>query len=945
MIRSKYFLFIGMLLLSIPVFSQIELRGTVVEQSTKEPVEQATIRLLSGSDSVFVDGVASSRNGSFSIKNVKAGTYLLHITYVGFEPLYQALQITGRTNPVRLGRLEISEESVILTEAVVTAKAVEVRVQNDTIIYNADSYKVAEGSVLEDLLKKMPGVEIDSEGKVTVNGKEIKKIMVDGKEFFSNDPKVASRNLPAKMVDKVQVLDKKSDMTLMTGFDDGEEETIINLTVKPGMKEGWFGNAYAGYGSRGRYEGNFMVNRFINNDQFTVMGGINNTNNMGFSDLASTMFSGMGGGRRGGGNFFFGGNGITSSGNIGSNFSKEFSPKLIIGGNVRYSHSDNMAESKDNNQLILPGDSTSYEISESRRNTVNDNMGMNFRMEWKPDDQTQVILRPDFNYSRTFRDETDDSESKNGPLHGQLNRVNRSFSESTSEGEGHNGSLRLEFSRKLGDNGRVLSGLLSGGINSSYSNGVNYSKTDYLLLGDSSDIIDQHIRYDNSGFNYRAFLSWVEPLGNNNFIQATYSYSRNNNESLKNSYNNDGSGNYTLLDSTYSKSTRNASVQQRARVAFKAVREKYDYMLGFNIDPSSQRTETFVGDYVLYSNARNVLNYSPFAQLNYRFDKQTFLRINYDGDTDQPSMQQLQPVADVSDPLNMTIGNPELKPTYSNDIRIQFNKFIPEQQLAFIIFGDGGYTLNDIVIKSTFDAKTNKRVTTYENVNGNYRANLRLIVNTPFKNKKFSLNNMTFGMFNNNNGFINGEKNTTQTLSLMERLGIDFRSDIFDFGLGANVRYQHTRNSLQGQDNLNTFNYGANATTSIYLPYNFRIESDITYSTNAGYTSGFEQNEWLWNASVSKSVFKNNAGTVRLKMYDILQQRSNISYNVSSNSILYSEYNTLKSYVMLHFIYRFSLFKGGASERDVRRGGPGMQRGSPPGDRRGPGGRLPGWGG
>ncbi|MDR1919823.1 MAG: TonB-dependent receptor, partial [Tannerellaceae bacterium] len=274
----------------------MEVKGTVLEEGSKTPVEQATIRLLNVTDSTLINGVVSSRNGSFSLKNIAPGTYLLGITFIGFEPYYQPLQITGRTNPVDVGNIELGDASILLGEAVVVGKAAEVVVRNDTIEYNADSYKVTEGSVLEDLLKKMPGVEVSSQGTITVNGKEVKKIMVDGKEFFSDDPNVASKNLPAAMIDKLQVLDRKSDMTQMTGFDDGEEETVINLTVKPGMKQGWFGNAFAGYGSQDRYEGNAMVNRFINNDQITLMGGLNNTNNMGFTDLASTMFQGGGGG-------------------------------------------------------------------------------------------------------------------------------------------------------------------------------------------------------------------------------------------------------------------------------------------------------------------------------------------------------------------------------------------------------------------------------------------------------------------------------------------------------------------------------------------------------------------------------------------------------------------------------------------------------------------------
>ncbi|WP_446778338.1 carboxypeptidase regulatory-like domain-containing protein, partial [Macellibacteroides fermentans] len=290
---GKILLVLIVVLFTLPAMAQtgVTVTGRIVERGNNLPVEQATVRLLTGKDSTLVGGVVSSANGNFTLKNIKAGSYLLHVTFVGFEPTYQPLQITGKVNPVKIGNIELTDGAIQLGEAVVVGKANEVVVRNDTVEYNADSYKVTEGSVLEDLLKKMPGVEIASDGKVTVNGKEIKKIMIDGKEFFSDDPKVASKNLPAKMVDKVQVLDKKSDMAMMTGFDDGNEETVINLTVKPGMKQGWFGNAFAGYGSEKRYEGNAMVNRFINNDQFTFMGGLNNTNNMGFSDLASTMFA------------------------------------------------------------------------------------------------------------------------------------------------------------------------------------------------------------------------------------------------------------------------------------------------------------------------------------------------------------------------------------------------------------------------------------------------------------------------------------------------------------------------------------------------------------------------------------------------------------------------------------------------------------------------------
>lgn len=916
---GKCLLMLLMILFSPMAFAQqsgVNVTGSVVEQGSDTPIEQATVRLLNVKDSAMVRGVVSARNGSFTLKNVKKGSYLLHITFIGYDPLYQPLQITGKKNPVNVGKLELSDGAIELGEAVVIGKAPEVTVRNDTVEYNADSYKVTEGSVLEDLLKKMPGVEVDSEGKITVNGKEVKKVMVDGKEFFSDDPKVASKNLPAKMIDKLQVLDKKSDMAQMTGFDDGEEETVINLTVKPGMKQGWFGNAYGGYGSKDRYEGNAMVNRFVNNDQITFMGGANNTNNMGFSDLASTMFSGMGGGggRRGG---FGAGSGITSSGNAGLNFSKEFKPdKLTLGGNTRYSHSDNDARSKSDRQNILPGDSSSYDNSEAMSRTKSDNFGVDFRLEWKPDTMTQLIFRPSFSFSHSMNDNFSDATT----LDNERDTVNTNKSSNYSESNGYNLNASIDFSRKLNNKGRVFSATLSGGNSDSYSDGMNRSDIVYFNQTDAlkNSIIDQRSRYDNKGFNYRAYVSWVEPIGHNNFIQATYSISQRKQEALKNVYNQDADGIYNVLDSAYSQSYRNNFISQRASLSFKSQRAKFNYTIGLNLDPSYSSSENFVGDTTLSKITRKVVNLSPMAQFNYMFDKRTNLRIMYNGRTSQPSMTQLQPVADISDPTNITIGNPDLNPRYTNNVFIRFQQFTPEKQRAFMIMANGSYIINDIVSYTSYNQETGVKTTTYKNVNGNYSGNVRMMLNTPLKNKKFSINSMTMASFANSNGYINEEKNTNRNLILSERGGIDFRSSYLDLGVNGNIRYNATSNSLQKENNQNTFNYGAGGYTTIYLPLNFKIESDVNWSTNSGYGDGFKQNEVLWNASASKSFLKNNQGTLRFKIYDILQQRSNISRSVTASYIQDSEYNTLGSYFMVHFIYRFSIFKGGASASDVK---------------------------
>ncbi|MDH6535458.1 TonB-dependent receptor [Parabacteroides sp. 52] len=916
---------------------KVDIKGTVVEQGTSTPVEQATVRLLSVKDSTFIGGVASEQNGNFTLKSVPPGNYLLHISFIGYDPLYQPLNITGNTHPVNIGKMELSDGAILLSEAVVMGKAPEVTVRNDTIEYNADSYKVTEGSMLEDLLKKMPGVEVDEEGKVTVNGKEIKKVLVDGKEFFSDDPKVASKNLPSNMIDKVQVLDRLSEMARLTGFDDGDEEAVINLTIKPGMKEGWVGNAYAGYGSKDRYEGNMMLNRMVNNDRYTLLGGLNNTNNMGFSDMGGSMFQGMGGGGgrgRGGSGSFGGGNGITSSGNIGFDFSKEFNKKLTLSGNARFSHSDNEANTLTSQQNIQQ--ETMYENSSSFRNNKSDNVGANFRLEWKPDDKTTLLFRPNFSYSKN------EQRSNSHSTEMDIDRDTISIEKQTTfySGEGYNVDGRLEFSRKLNDEGRIFSASISGGLNDKYQNGKNDVETFYSLKED--ELRDEKIRNDIKGYNYRAYVSWVEPLGRNNFIQLTYNINSQQQESLKNVYKPDKNGQYTVIDSTQTQNYRNDFLNQRASVSFKSIREKFNYTIGFNVDPSNSTSKNFIGDSILSNVKQNVVNFSPTAQFRYNFSKQSNLRIDYNGRTSQPSVEQLQPVADYSNPKNVVIGNPDLKPRYNNSLFLTYQTFKPQSQFALRTMLNGQYTVNDIIgYVINENDNTGKRTTTYKNINGNYNGSAMVMINTPLKNRKFTFNSMSRATYSKSNTIIGDKeldglgqeiivdtKNKNTDLLFMERAGFDFRSTYIDLGINGSIQYRKTRNTAEADNNQDIFNYTLGGRTTLYLPANIKIESDVNWSTNSGYTDGFELNEVLWNASASKSFLKGNQATLRIKIYDILQQRSNISRSITANYTRDSEYNTLSSYFMVHFIYRFSIFKGGANMNDVQNRSRGGFRGA-----------------
>ncbi|MGI6047264.1 MAG: outer membrane beta-barrel protein [Petrimonas sp.] len=936
---KRFALFIGLLLTGVLIFAQNngKITGKIIDQETKNPVAQANVRILQQRDSVYINGVATNNGGNFSI-SLPYGNYIVHVTYIGYTDFYRNVSLSNSNTTANLGTVELGTDNILLDATIVTAKAAEIVVKGDTIEYNADSYKVTESAILEELLKKMPGIEVDKDGKITVNGREIKKIMVDGEEFFSSDPKVASKNLPARMVEKLQVLDRRTDMAEMTGFDDGDEETIINLMVRPGMKEGLFGNAFVGYGTKDRYEGNAMFNYMKDKNQYTALGGFNNTNNAGFSDLASSMFGSGGGGGRG---MSFGGrSGITTSGNIGVNFSQQFTSNLKLGGNLRYGQTDNNTLSKTHTQNILSSGNT-IEDENNSRNNYSQNFNMDLRMEWTPDTLTRIIFNPQGSVNNNRRTDFGDFLTTTETINDTINHGNSKYN---SEGDGKNLSARLDISRTLGKKGRILSIQLRGGMSDSENRGTNLSSTFYNGTK-PDDIIDQRFVNTSDSKNWRGYLSYVEPLGNNNALQLAYQYRQNISESNRDTRIQDADGNYTVLDEKYSKRLENNFTNQEVELNFQSVREKYDYTIGFSMQPSSSQSKTFIGENKINDFTRDVINYAPMAQFNYRWTRQHNLRLRYFGNTDQPSVTQLSPVVDVSNPLNITYGNPDLKPSFEHRLNLRYQNFNPEKNQSIGFFGDIRYLTNDIVSSTMTDRATGRRETTYENVTGNWSANGRMMLNLPLKNIKFSIFSMSFTSYNHSNGFSNLEKNLSRRMNLGETLGLNYRSDVLDFGIRGNINYNKVKNSLEGQRDQEFINYGGNANTTIYLPLDISIESDINYSTNSGYADGFTQDEWLWNASIQKQLFKQKNGTIRLKIYDILQQRSNISRSVTSNYIRDTTTNTLTTYFMVHFVYRFNIFKGGATQEDMmpQRGhgrGPGGGYGGGRGGGRPPGGMF-----
>jgi len=876
--------------------------GKVSDKNIHEPLELISVRVLSLPDSTYVKGTATNEHGIFNIQ-LNPNQYILHISSLGYIDRFININVLDRD--LDIGNIDLSENTILLDEAVVTGKAVEIKVNEDTLEYNAASYKVHETAVVEDMLKKMPGVMIDDNGILTVNGKEVKRILIDGKEFFTDDPKIAIKNLPAKMIDKLQVIDQKSEMAQMTGFADGEEETVINLTIKPDMKRSLFGDVTSGYGTDDRYGLRGMANYMDDKIQMSALVGVNNTNNIGFSDAAADIYAG---GRPPGGMDFGGNNGLMKSLTSGINFAKEYTKSRKLSGDISYGQGSNDVTTQRSRQYT--GTDRNY-TSDGRGNNKNKSLRANFRMEWAFNNSTKFIFRPRIQY--TTNDNNQSTESRNIVESDSLKNTHAK-SRNLYDANRYLIGGTLTLSHKFKKKGRNFTVSLTGTISDTDRDGFSYSKTNYTNPKKKPSIIDQFYTQDDKSSEWRVRLSYVEPLSNNNFLQLTYNIQNKLSDTDKKTYAKENSEdeNYTAIVNNSTRDLHNNFMNQNVTLNFRSVRKKYNYVVGIGIEPSSSKTDITLPDMESDKKPRkNFLSFSPNAEFNYIWNKRHNLRVEYRSRTFQATTLQLYDGVISQSGSDSLRGNPNLKPRFQSNLGIRYQKFNPERASMLIIRGEFIHTQNDIVQISTWD--DTKRSRTYENINGNMNANIRVIYNTPIARKKLSLNTNTYTGYTSRNTFINADKsasadkNKASVIEIRENVGLRYNSDLFDIDLRANFTVRDTKNSLSKEHDQQIFNYGGYGNVTFYLPYNILISSDIQYLANSGYEKQFSQNEWMWNFTLGKELFKKKNGIIRLNIYDILQERSNINQRSTADYIEYSTTNTIDSYFMLNFVYKFNI--------------------------------------
>ncbi len=941
--KKKVFFVLAMSLLSsVSMFGQnsFDVSGTVVEDATGETVIAATMQLLALPDSSFVTGTTTNAQGEFSFKNVKKGAYMLKISSIGYVTKYVSVDLhTQEKKNVDVGYITMSEDAIQLKGVEVTAHAAKVAVSGDSLVYNAAAYRVPEGSTLEALVKQLPGAKVDKEGNITINGKTVNKILVDGKEFFLNDKEVAMKNIPTEMIDRLKTYDRKSDFSRVTGIDDGEEETVLDLTVKKGMKNGWYGNVNLGVGTKHRYAERFNINHFNDNFQATLLGSANNVADMSF---------GGGGGRWG-----WGDQGLRSSKEIGGNFATA-TPKLETGGSIRYRYDGSDNENTSSTEYF---NATLAKFNEdySLNLTSNQRLTGNFRIEWKPDTMTNIIFRPDITYSRNrgrgYSMSASYSADPNDTILNRLadimvnSNVNRNMSYSTNM----NFKGELQANRKLSNNGRNLTLRIVG----NFSDGRNKQLSAANITYDTMDTNLQNNRYyetPTKNYGLLGQVTYSEPIADRTYLQLSYTYDYSYSRNDRRAYIYDSDAYQTLSQSMeqnrydipavlrfmeemqyvlngsdsianrLSQFSEYRNYNQTISLSLRRVRENYNFSIGLDFLP--QRTTLnykYMGN-VYPEITRHVFNVAPRINLRWNFNRHTNLHVRYNGRTRQPSMTNLLDITDDSNPLVITKGNPELKPSFSHNIFANFNGYNAEKQRGIYSWLWFGATRNSIDNKTTYDNTTGVRTTMPMNINGNWNIGGGVGFNTGLgKQKFFNLDIDLGGDYSRRVGFYNNDfsnnnadlKSVTQSMNINTGLDFSYRRDQFNIALNGRLDYTHSKNDLNEMGNMRTYDFSYGAELEWTAPWGTSLSTDIGMSSRRGYSNGeMNTNELLWNAQLSHSFLKGRALTVMLEVNDILGQQTNISRDISALMRTDSHHNAIYQYGMLRVVYRFNILGG-----------------------------------
>ena len=925
----------------------LTISGHVTDADLKEPLAQATVQLFRSKDSTFVGGTVTDLRGNFTVEAPTNGIYRLKISSVGFQPIQR--EVTLRNNrDYDFGDLMMSPEAVMLKEAVVTGRAAQVIVRKDTLMFNPEAYRTPEGSAIEELIKRMPGAEVDEDGNITMNGKQVKKILLDGKEFMLGDIETALKNLPVNIIQNVKFYDQQSDQARITGIEDGNKETVLDFTIKKGMNRGYMTNLDLAGGTEHRYASRGMASSFTDKMRLMVMGNMNN------KDENASWWN-----RRG----------LNANKVAGLNLNYDDGEKLKTDFSLRWNHRDGDNQNDNASENFYSETSRTFSNSTSKNLSRSNNWRANVHVEWKPDTLTNLLLRA--NGSTGTNDGTGTSKSAtfsadpylyvDDPLGyldnmgqmGELGKyvVNSNRSANLSYGENKNAWAMLQFYRRLNPRGRNVTLRVEGSFGDNDNRNVSNNEVHLHRVKNQAGQDSTYFtaRYnttpsDNSG--YVASINYSEPLWKGAHLQASYELRYNQNKSDRQTYDfsrlaqNPFSGivpDYrewdpwigdtnpfaqqltplsSFIDKNLSRYSEYKNYTHNIRLTLRHWQEEYDYNVGFLVQP--QRSN-FIQDYrgVYVDTVRNVTNLTPTLDFHYKFSEQSNLYFHYRGDTQQPDITQLLDITDDSNPLYITQGNPGLKPQFTNTLNVYYNTYIVKHKRSIVLYANYRHIRNSISNLVRYNAETGGSTSRPENINGNWNADGGFNFSTAIDSAAhWNIGSDTRLRYNNYVSYVaqhqaDAVKNYTRSTTLNERLNASYRNDWLEVMLDGNVNYQHSRNELQPSADLDTWRFSYGGQVMLRLPLGFEVTTNLHENSRRGYNDpSSNTNELIWNGQVSKTFLKSKTLTVALNFYDLLGQQSNYERWVSATGRSDTRYNSINSYAMLHVRYRLNMFGG-----------------------------------
>ena len=782
----------------------------LIDAQTSESVPFATASVTLKGEKTPARYSLTDEDGAATLTKLKKGTYVLRAELMGYKTAEKEFVLEKNMD---LGTIKLEEDVKVLDAASVSAVGNPIIVKKDTIEYTASSFKTSDNDMLEELLKKLPGVEVEADGSITANGETINKITIDGKTFFLDDPQLASKNIPAKIIEKVKVVEKKSDQALFTGIYDGEEETIIDLSLRPGMMQGWFGNVMGGGGadipgagsdmSDPRFQGAAMVGRFTEKSQISLILNGNNTNNRGFNDMAGSMMQGMRMGGMGRGMGGWGGNnGIATSwmGGVNGAFNL-LDDKMDLAGNYLYSGSDRFMEEESAKITYLEDGSKLFNDEAGTNTTFTQGHRMGMRLEHKFSENTSILFEPQFNFGAGYFNEYSDFSTREQTA-GASEPVLVNDGKNLNQGWNNNWSTSgfFLFRQRLGKPGRTISANIRFSFNNNSMLGTNQSHTNVYREGEKpEESVNQYFDRTSRGSSLSGRAVYTEPLGNNFFFEANYNYSWNQNKSVKDVWDGDAgvvditrvpdkNAMQTIIDSfsgvpvnsDYSNSITNISQNQSAGINFSYQKEKLRAQLGMSVNPTKTRNITNGVD-----TSYTVVNYSPQAMLSYEFNDNSNVRFFYFGHSAQPSTSQLMPVPDNSNPLNVSLGNPYLNPYFNHNLRGNFG-YTNKKTFTSVNVRFGASLVENAITNAQWYDQSGVQYSIPVNTGGTGSADLRLMVNSPFGNSGFSIFSMTFARYNQSTSYIG--RNSLDTSLYYDGVNFDYAKFHQDYLIDGNGR-------------------------------------------------------------------------------------------------------------------------------------------------------------